>query len=251
MTNLKPDSTRLNKEKVVSIQNPPAFFSNFSKPLNFSNFSKPLNENCRADGFSIVELIIVLAIIAIASGISLFYLSAHQRLFKPDEQTLQIGDLMQEARQRSLTQRETIRVEVDLTDNIARLVDENTTSTKKDVKIREIQLLPTTQVSVETAPPDISTKPNEVMVLPAAEFKTSTSSTSLNHSKVFTLRFKNDGTVIDADGKPDGATLYIWSPKKNQTNQSEIALAITIEPSGLIRHWQYNRSSTATNKWQS
>ena len=69
-------------------------------------------------GFSMVELLIVLTVMTILTGISLFYLSGHQRLFRPDEQTLKMVDIFQEARQRSLTQRETMRVEIDLTDSV-------------------------------------------------------------------------------------------------------------------------------------
>lgn len=83
-------------------------------------------------GFSMVELLIVLTVITILLGISLFYLSAHERLYRPDEEALKIIDVFQEARQRSLTQRETMRVEIDLTDNVVRLIDENQPSTADD-----------------------------------------------------------------------------------------------------------------------
>ena len=196
-----------------------------------------------------MELLIVLSIIGIMAGVSLFYLTAHRRLFKPSEQARQIIDVMQEARQRALTQRETLRVEIDLEDNVVRLVDENTTSTKTDVKIKQISLLSSSEVKVETPPTDVTAKPNPDMVLPDAKFKKVTTSTNLNH-KAFILRFRSDGTVMDTDGKPNGAALYLWSLAPNQTAQSNIALAITIEPSGLVRYWQYDKSSTASNKWK-
>lgn len=200
-------------------------------------------------GFSIAELMIVITIIGVMSAVSLFYLTSHRRLLKPNEQALQVLDIMQEARQRALTQRETIRIEVDLDDNIVRLVDENTTSTKVDAQIRQMSLLPSSEVRVDINPPDNTTKPNAAMELPEAKYKKITTSTNINH-KAFILRFKTDGTVIDTDGKPDGATFYLWSPKPNQSNQSEVSLAITIEPSGLIRYWQYDKTSAAPNKWK-
>ncbi|HCA56425.1 MAG TPA: hypothetical protein DEP46_00425, partial [Blastocatellia bacterium] len=39
-------------------------------------------------GFSVMELLMVLAIILVLSSLSLFYLTAHQALYKPDEQAL-------------------------------------------------------------------------------------------------------------------------------------------------------------------
>lgn len=212
------------------------------KPISL-HFKK--NEN----GFSIAELAIVVAIIGILSSISLFYLASSRRMMKPNEQALQIIDIFQEARQRSLTQRETLRVEIDLTDNVVRLLDENTNSTKTLTSIRQISLLPATQANVENPPSDISAKPNAVMVLPDAKFNLITTSAGPLH-KAFILKFKSDGTVIDNDKNAKGATIYIWSNKQNQPSKSDIALAITVEASGLIRYWQYDYNSTASNKWK-
>ncbi len=83
-------------------------------------------------GFSLIELLIVLTLIMIMSGVSFFYFNTYQRLYKPDDQSLQIVDILQEARQHALTQRETIRVEVDITVNVVRLIDENTPITAND-----------------------------------------------------------------------------------------------------------------------
>src|ERR1044072_9714123 len=83
-------------------------------------------------GFSIVELLIVLLISSIMLAITGYYFVNHQKLYKPDDQALKIVDILQEARQRALTQRETVRVEIDLTDSIVRLVDENTPTTETD-----------------------------------------------------------------------------------------------------------------------
>lgn len=209
----------------------------------------PLINRKSEAGFSIAELAIVVAIIGILSSVSLFYLTSYRRLMKPNEQALQILDVLQEARQRSLTQRETVRVEIDLTDNVVRLVDENTNSTKTLTKIRQITLRPTAEVKVEDPPSGISAKPNAVMVLPDAKYNQINTSAGPNR-KAFILKFKSDGTVIDTDGNAKGACIYVWSNKQNQTSVSDIALAITVEPSGLIRYWQYDFNSTASNKWR-
>ena len=49
-----------------------------------------------------------------------------------------IADILQEARQRSLTQRETMRVEIDITENHIRLIDENTVATADDDEVLKI-----------------------------------------------------------------------------------------------------------------
>ncbi|MEP6902540.1 MAG: prepilin-type N-terminal cleavage/methylation domain-containing protein [Actinomycetota bacterium] len=209
-------------------------------------------------GFSIVELLIVLAVISILSGISLFYLSGHQRLYRPDEQALKIIDIFQEGRQRSLTQRETMRVEIDLTDNIVRLIDENQPTTPDDDRvIRASVLLPQADVKLNSRPPDISTDPTETLPVPIAQFRSSIYPPSISHN-VCTFRFLRNGTVVnegtDAIGSnatPTGLTLFIWSPKLNSSTESEIARAITvIGATGSVRFWEYNRSLTDVNKWK-
>lgn len=76
-----------------------------------------------AEGFSLVELMIVLIIIAILSSIAVMSLS-YDKLYDTDKQAIQIVDLLQEARQRSLSQRNTMRVEINSTKNSIRLIDE-------------------------------------------------------------------------------------------------------------------------------
>lgn len=209
-------------------------------------------------GFSMVELLIVLAIITILLGISLFYLSGHERLYRPDEQALKIIDIFQEARQRSLTQRETMRVEIDLTDNLVRLIDENQPNTADDDReVRKMILLPPSEVKIDARPPDITTNPVEIMPVPAAQFRPSIYPPSVTHN-VCTFRFLRSGTVVnegtDAVGSnatTTGLTLFIWSPKKNNPNESEIARAITvIGATGSVRFWEYNRNLTEANKWK-
>jgi prepilin-type N-terminal cleavage/methylation domain-containing protein len=209
-------------------------------------------------GFSIVELLIVLTVITILLGISLFYLSGHERLFRPDEQALKIIDVFQEARQRSLTQRETMRVEIDLTDSAVRLIDENQPNTAEDDRVvRSLVLEPQAEVRINSRPPDISVNPSEIMPVPVAQFRPSVYPASAAH-EVCTFRFQRNGSVVnegtDAVGSnatTTGLTLFIWSPKRNSTDESEIARAITvIGATGSVRFWEYNRNLTETNKWK-
>jgi prepilin-type N-terminal cleavage/methylation domain-containing protein len=209
-------------------------------------------------GFSMVELLIVLAVITILSGVSLFYLSGHQKLFRPDEQALKIIDVMQEARQRSLTQRETMRVEIDLTDNLVKLIDENQPNTAEDDRtVRSIVLIPQSDVQINSRPPDIITNPQESMPVPIAQFRPSIYPSSVSHN-VCTFRFLRNGSVVDqgtdaigSNATTAAATLFLWSAKIDNENVSEVARAITIiGATGSVRFWEYNRNLTETNKWK-
>lgn len=207
-------------------------------------------------GVTMVELLIVMAVIAVMSAVSLFYLTGHQKLYKPDEQLLRIADVLQEARQRAMTQRETIRVEIDKTANIVRLFDENTATSGNadDKEVRRLTLLSTSDVRMDQAPTNITYNPPESVPVPIAVYKQSTYPAS-NGNQVCTLRFYSNGNVGDADSSPNvagpGATLYVWSPSSNNSTTSSIARAITITgATGAIRLWEFDPNSSNTNKWK-
>lgn len=205
-----------------------------------------------------IEILVVMAIVLILTGVSLFYLQGHQRLFKPDDQALQLIDVLQEARQRSLTQRETMRVEIDLTANRARLVDENDVDkATDDVVIKDVKLFEPNEVRLNARPSNITYNPPEPLASASADFRTSVHPGSASHN-VCTYRFLNTGRVVNAGETATGnnaqlksETLFIWSPTKTNENESEVARAITVVgTTGSIRLWEYTTSATESNKWR-
>lgn len=210
------------------------------------------------EGFSIIELMMVLVIITILSGASIFYLSGHQKIYKTDDQSLIIIDLLQEARQRSLTQRETMRVEIDTTENVVRLIDENGSNTETDdILLKEHFLYLPNDVRMDRRPSEISVNPPETLSVGNAVFAPSVYPPSGTHT-VCTFRFQSNGTVVDAGNSATGSnssiagvTLHIWQPDQANNNQSTNARAVTIIGStGSIRLWEYDRASTQTVKWK-
>lgn len=206
------------------------------------------NEN----GFSLVELLIVLTVIAIMSAVTGYYLTNHRKAYKPDDQASHLIDLFQEARQRSLTQKEVMRVEIDLDDKVVRLIDENEPDNDADDRlIRSVALQAVNDVKINSRPSEILVNPPETPAVSSADFRPSTYPSSVTHN-VCTLRFKINHTVVGAVDSitPVNTVLYVWSPKKSDASQSDIARAITIMgATGSIRLWEYNRTSTAANKW--
>lgn len=209
-------------------------------------------------GFSIIEILIVLTLIVIMSGVTLFYLNSHQRLYKADDQSLLIADILQEARQRALTQRETIRVEIDITDSIVRLIDENKPTTADDDRLlRQLSLKPETEVKIQHRSSEINENPPEPIPVPSAQFQQSVYTSSSNH-RVGTFRFQSNGTVTNAGNNAiangavmTSATLHLWTPKPSDPDQFEVARALTIIGStGSVRLWEYDPKLTQANKWK-
>lgn len=221
--------------------------------------SGPNDKRESEKGFSLVELLVVCAIIAVMSAVTIFYATSHKKAYQPDEEALQIADILQEARQRSLTQRRAMRVEINLTKNVASLYDENTNaaSASDDFLLRSVALFPTTNVRVDTRPSEITYNPAESMPVPNAVFKSSVYSPSISQN-VCTIRFLANGTAVDAGtdaigtgSVATGVTLHIWAPNKSNTSQSDIARALTVlGPTGVIRMWDFNKNSSASNKWK-
>lgn len=212
-----------------------------------------------AGGFSIVELLVVIAIIAIMSTVALFYANAHKKLYEPDDQALQLSDMLQEARQRALTQRRTMRVEINLATNTAKLYDENTnaTSSSDDVLVKGLSLFSPLRVKVDSRPSEIGYNPPEVMPVPNAVFAPSVYTPSVSQSAL-TIRFLANGSAVNAGTNATGSgavatgvSLHVWSPKSSSPTQSDIARCITVlGATGVIRLWEFDRNSTASNKWR-
>jgi len=209
-------------------------------------------------GFSMIELMVVLVLILIVSTISLFYLTGHRKLYNTDEEALQVIDLIQEARQRALTQREILRVEIDLTSNTGRLINENDPLISTDDRaIRQVTFYPTAGVRLDMRPNNVTTAPPETLPAPTAQFTGSMHPLSAGHN-VATFRFLSDGTVRNAGNNalgsgsvPTGSTLYIWKPKATNNNESDLTKAITIlGATGSVRMWDFTKAADGSLYWK-
>lgn len=209
-------------------------------------------------GFSLSELLVVLVIIGIMSALAIFYGNSHKKAYQPDDQALLLTDMLQEARQRSLTQRRTMRVEINLTNNTARLYDENTNVTvaTDDFIVKSLSLFNSTAVRVDVRPSDVTYNPGELAPVPNAQYSPSVYPPSISQN-VCTIRFLANGTAVNAGTNavgggavPTGVTIHIWSPSKADNTKADILNAITIlGATGLIRMWEFRKDSPASNKW--
>jgi prepilin-type N-terminal cleavage/methylation domain-containing protein len=210
------------------------------------------------NGFSLVEVLIVLTLIVLVGISATYYLSGHQKLYKPDDQTLLIADILQEARQRSLTQRETLRVEIDLTENQIRLIDENSVTTADDDEVlKTLSLYFPNEARMDIRADNITYNPPEPLPVPTANFLPSVYPSSATH-QVCTLRFQSNGTVTNGGNNAtgDGAvvggvTLHIWQPSSDNSDEYLIARALTVIGStGSVRLWEFDESFPGDNKWK-
>lgn len=190
-----------------------------------------------AAGHTLIEILIVLAIMGIMLSIVLFSMTAHKNAYKSDDETLRIINVLREASQLALTQRQPMRVELDATNKTIKIFDENLAGVGDDQQVRIVYLENSTNIREDVAPSGI-TAPNPPNYTASAFAGT--------NPKVWTIWFRRDGTVTDNASPPipNSSTLYIWQPDPANTNQAKNnkqVRAITVfGGTGVIRLWKYN-----------
>jgi prepilin-type N-terminal cleavage/methylation domain-containing protein len=202
-------------------------------------------KSTRQTGFSVIELLVVLAVVAIMVGISIPYLLNYRKLYRSDDQAIKMMDLMREAGQLALTRRRTMRLEIDLTDNALLIIDEN--GAAADTLVKMIPLDKPADVRVDVIPNGV-TKPNPPNYANAAFAADGTGhmsgATSVTGHNVWAARFQRDGSVVNAADVPISVNLYIWPPASagslTPRNRKEIRAITMFGGSGAMRFWKHN-----------
>ena len=209
-------------------------------------------------GFSLIELLVVIAIIAIMSVIAIMSFSKGKELYKTDDQSLKLVDMLQEARFRALSQREVMRVEINMTINQVRIIDENEPDTEEDdAVIRTMYLLPQTDVKLNAPPVGFSATPPTPITCSNIQFASSNHRLSSGNN-VAVFRFNMLGQVLNAGDSPTGdnaavasSIITLWPPKKNDPTKAEansLIRAITVlGNAGAIQYWKYNGTEYVVN----
>lgn len=204
-------------------------------------------------GFSLVEMMVAMVILVIMSAIAVPYLLNYKKAFKSEEQAIKVIDLMRETSQLALSRRRTIRFEIDYTDNVARIIDENNAAA--DTLIKKIPLEPTREVRMDILPATI-TKPNPPNYTDLAATTDPRGhmegSTSVSGHSVWQARFRSDGSVANHTDVPINVNIYSWpplTPGSTTPKTKDQVRAITLfGGSGAIRYWKHNGTAFVSNQ---
>lgn len=214
---------------------------------------KNMKKRIREKGFSLIELLIVMAIIVIMTGVAVFALRANKESYKTDDEALLVLDIFQEARFRALSQREVMRVEINPVAKQVRLIDENSATVADDDKvIRVLPISAESDIKISSRPSTVSANPPTPLTCPDAVFAPSLHPTSAAQN-VATFRFNLTGQVLNAGVNDTGqnavmtsSTIFLWPPdpaNANQPTQPGLVRAITIlGTTGAMQIWKYNGS---------
>lgn len=182
-------------------------------------------------GFSVIELLVVFAVIAVMSAIAVFALNNVTK-YATDSEARKIIDLLDEARQKSLNQRTVFRFEINKTKNRIVLIDENSSATTSDdVVVKSVPI--SSEVVIGTKPSNVPANPTATSPIPVLAYQASNYPLSSGDQKI-TLRFRRNGQVMDAgsDGMGTGAvvtgaTIFLYSARQGPTSPTDIR-ALTV-----------------------
>ena len=208
-----------------------------------------------------IELIIVVLVVGILSVLTLMAFKGEKK-FLADSQAYIILDVFNEARQRALTQHETMRVEINKTTNTIRLISENAAGDAADDQIvKTLTLQHPNYVVIEQAPTNIEESPTESSPVPAISFTTSVHPLSTSN-QVATLRFLRNGKVVNAgsnatgtNSTTTGATIFVWMPDYSNSGTplqtGSVIRAITVlGATGSTRYWRCEVENSQCTDWK-
>lgn len=212
-------------------------------------------------GFSLIELLIVLLVVCILSVLTLMAFKGEKK-FLADTEAYLILDVLNEAKQRALTQHKTMRVEINKTNNTIRLISENAPGDAADDQIiKTLVLQHPNYVAFEAAPTNMASTPTDSSPTPAITFTNSVHPLSTSN-QVATLRFLRTGKVVTAGSNAigtnaavTGATIYVWMPDYSNegtplTTGSVVRAITVLGTTGSTKYWRCGLVNGDCAEWK-
>jgi prepilin-type N-terminal cleavage/methylation domain-containing protein len=208
-------------------------------------FSTPRCRNSQS-GFSMVELMVVVSIMVIMTGIVVFSFRGNKRSYVADDEATKVLSFFREAYQRALSQRQAQRITIDRTNNLIRLADMGLLPGGDETIINRGVL----STTVTMTQPVISGTP---LSPPPAPYNYSVANLSSGSIDIY---FLADGSVTNATGfnnssfAPASFTFF-FSPSQETVTQSgqtssnsgNLIRAVTLfGPTGSTRLWRFDRT---------
>ncbi len=202
---------------------------------------RTLNAKRRGQGgVSLVELILVIAIMATVVSIGILQYASMRRLNSSTAIPLQLKIQLRLARQQAMSQRRAVTLQYD--DQTKQVSIIRQPAAGKAVLSLPNFPKPTGSVQVSsTTLTGNGVAPSELVYGPPGSVSSSlsdgTSLTSLPTNKKITITFQPDGSVIDANGTPVNFALFFYNSKAPNLTASAVSI---LGSAGRIKTWTYN-----------
>ncbi len=192
------------------------------------------------NGYSIMELVVVIAIVGIATAFAIPQIAASRRLTRSVAVTRELMTQMRYARQLAMSNREAYTFSYDNAAKTIRIIDNNAVGTApltdgnypQNAGSNVIATIPINGMAASELVYGIPSG------FPTAALGDGVSQTALTSNR-FNVTFQPDGSVINAAGNPTSAGMFIY----NNTVPAATASAISIlGATGRIKIWRYASS---------
>ncbi len=192
-------------------------------------------------GHSLIEMLIVVALIGLLTSLALPQLLAQRRLSRSVAVTREILSGLRHARQLAMSQRQAFTFQYNDTTKQISLIDHNSNvgaallldpsypNTAGSQIVNTIPLLPETALSSEITY-------GIPAGLPMGALADGISMTVLFNAQL-NITFQPDGSVIDGAGNPIGRAMFIYNSRADRATAAAISV---IGASGRVKIWRYN-----------
>jgi len=196
------------------------------------------------NGYSIMELVVVIAIVGIATAFAIPQIAASRRLTRSVAVTRELMTQMRYARQLAMSNREAHTFSFDNAAKTITIIDNNAVGTAvltdgnypQNAGSNVIATIPINGMAAGELAYGIPSG------FPTTALGDGVSQTSLTSNR-FNLTFQPDGSVINAAGNPTSAGMFIYNSSAPAATASAISI---LGATGRIKIWRY---ASGVNKY--
>lgn len=200
------------------------------------------------NGHSLVELLLVVALVGAVTSIALPQLLAQRRLSRSIGVTREILTQLRETRQLAMSQRQAFTFQYDNVTKQISIIDHNdnpgpatlingsyATTASTQIVSRTLIADPATSAEITygipTVPPGLPSALGDKIAM-----------TPLDSNNQINITFQPDGSVVDAAGDPEGRAMFIHNIRAPQGTASAISI---MGASGRVKIWRYKASANS------
>jgi prepilin-type N-terminal cleavage/methylation domain-containing protein len=199
-------------------------------------------------GYSVIEILIVVALIGVLCAMAIPQIVAERRLSRTVAMTREVLSQMRYARQQAMSQRQAFTFQYNDTTKWVSVIDHNVNS---GAALLISPGFPNNPGSTVVASVPLATGgliASEIRYgipvgVPTGPLRDGAPMTALNGNLV-NITFQPDGSVIDTTGDPDDCALFFYNSSAPRGTASAVSI---LGASGRVKIWRYNLGANVYN----